>query len=151
MEGPKGLMFLWLTVLLHTLGNLALGAIARDAVLAPQTWNSWQAVGTDGFFWLSFVELGESFLFLAFQAEPPNSPELVPNFKESRLLKQKVFADFETVSWEDKGREGGPGEGGVGLQWLPRSEQKSRFFASIQTLSNFLHCSCNQHAPPAFT
>lgn len=93
----------------------------------------------------------ESLLFLAFQAEPLNSPERVPKFKESRLLKQKVFADFETVVSGDKGREREPGEGRVGIQWLPRPEQKSSFFSSIQTLSNFLHCSCNQHASPAFT
>lgn len=34
---------------------------------------------------------------------------------------------------------------------LPRAEQESFFFASIQTLSYFLLGSCSQHAPPAFT
>lgn len=38
-----------------------------------------------------------------------------------------------TVAWGDKGREGGPGEGGVGVQWLPRPEQKSSEFFCIHS------------------
>lgn len=125
-------MFLWLTVPLKTLGNSALGAVARDAILAPQTWISWQAVCTSGYFWLIHVELGESLLFLAFQAELPNSSELVPKFEESRLLNKGVCRPL-TVAWGDKGREGGPGEGGVGIQWLPRPEQKSSEFFCIHS------------------
>lgn len=37
MEGATGGMFLSLTLALNTLGNSALGAVARDAVQAPQT------------------------------------------------------------------------------------------------------------------
>lgn len=151
MKGAIGIMFLWLTIMLNTLGTTAPGPVARDAGLAPQTWSPWQAVGTARYFWLILCAVGESFLSFAFQAEPPNSPVLVLKFKESRLLKQMVFADCETlqlgeirVAKEDKEKEW------AYLQ-LPRTEQKSIFFASIQTLSYFLPCSCSQHAPPAFT
>lgn len=114
--------------MLNTLGTTEPGEVARDSVLAPQTWSLGQAVGAAGYFWLILCAVGESLLSFAFQAEPPNPPCAGSEIQGQQISQAKGVCRLrDFVGWGDKGSKGGPGEGGAGVLRLPRTEQRAFF------------------------
>lgn len=131
-------MFLWLTIMLNTLGTAAPGAVARDAVPAPPAWSPCQAVGTAGYFWLILCAVGESPLVFCLPGRTSQLSHAGSEIQGESITQAKGACRlWDFIAWGDKGSEGGPGEGGAGVLWLARTEQKSIFFASIQDAQLF--------------